>query len=137
MLIVSTRPDPNGILDFTVQQLQAAEDAGQRVWIMAHMPPGRADVMRDQVRSGHFFPKPFRSVILYQSNYFNQIVLRYRNTIAGQFYGHTHMVSYIWLLGTHNDDIYYTRRINLQLDIPTHLTALRRTRPLFALLLHL
>ena len=55
-LIVSTRPDPNGILDFTVQQLQVAEDAGQRVWIMAHMPPGRADVMRDQVRSGTSSP---------------------------------------------------------------------------------
>ncbi|KAK2461265.1 hypothetical protein APHAL10511_006792 [Amanita phalloides] len=67
------QPDPNGILSFVVEQLQAAEDAGQRAWIIAHMPPGRGDVMRDQ------------------SNYFDQIVLRYRNTIAGQFYGHTHM----------------------------------------------
>ena len=38
-----------------MQQLQAAEDAGQRVWIIAHMPPGRADVLRDQVRSEHSF----------------------------------------------------------------------------------
>ncbi|KIJ98756.1 hypothetical protein K443DRAFT_133333 [Laccaria amethystina LaAM-08-1] len=72
--------DPNGILAFTIQELQAAEDAGQRAWIIAHMPPGRYDAMRDQ------------------SNYFDQIVQRYRNTIAGQFYGHSHqdefMISY-------------------------------------------
>ena len=36
------------------------------------MPPGRGDVMRDQ------------------SAYFDQVVQRYKNTIAGQFYGHTH-----------------------------------------------
>lgn len=72
--------DPNGILAFTIQELQAAEDAGQRAWIIAHMPPGRYDAMHDQ------------------SNYFDQIVQRYRNTIAGQFYGHSHqdefMISY-------------------------------------------
>ena len=66
------RPDPNGILAFLVEQLQATEDAGQRAWIIAHTPPGRGDVMRDQ------------------SAYFDQVVQRYKNTIAGQFYGHTH-----------------------------------------------
>ncbi|KAI0930669.1 hypothetical protein AcV5_007326 [Taiwanofungus camphoratus] len=66
------QPDPNGILEFIVQELQAAEDAGQRAWIIAHMPPGRGDVMHDQ------------------SYYFDQITQRYKNTIAGQFYGHTH-----------------------------------------------
>ncbi|TFK73540.1 sphingomyelin phosphodiesterase [Pluteus cervinus] len=64
--------DPNGILGFTIQQLQAAEDAGQRVWIVAHMQPGSGDTLWDQ------------------SNYFDQIVQRYKNTIAGQFYGHSH-----------------------------------------------
>ncbi|KAG5651755.1 hypothetical protein H0H81_007567 [Sphagnurus paluster] len=67
------QPDPNGILAFTVQELQAAEDAGQRAWIVAHMPPGGRDALQDQ------------------SNYFDQIVQRYKNTIAGQFYGHSHM----------------------------------------------
>ncbi|PFH49603.1 hypothetical protein AMATHDRAFT_62842 [Amanita thiersii Skay4041] len=67
------QPDPNGILAFAVAQLQAAEDAGQRVWIIAHMPSGSGDALHDQ------------------SNYFNQIVQRYHNTIAGQFYGHSHM----------------------------------------------
>ncbi|CCM06931.1 uncharacterized protein FIBRA_09243 [Fibroporia radiculosa] len=66
------QPDPNGILAFLVQELQAAEDAGQRAWIIAHMPPGRGDVAHDQ------------------SSYFDQVIQRYKNTIAGQFYGHTH-----------------------------------------------
>ncbi|XP_006463350.1 hypothetical protein AGABI2DRAFT_194192 [Agaricus bisporus var. bisporus H97] len=64
--------DPNGILTFVAEQLQAAEDAGQRAWIIAHMPPNSGDALHDQ------------------SNYFDQIVRRYSNTIAGQFYGHTH-----------------------------------------------
>jgi len=48
------RPDPNGIIGFTVQQLQEAEDIGQRAWIVGHMPPGSPDVLWDQVR---FFKK--------------------------------------------------------------------------------
>lgn len=34
-----------------MQELQAAEDAGQRAWIIAHMPPSGGDAMHDQV--GH------------------------------------------------------------------------------------
>ncbi|KAF5311082.1 hypothetical protein D9619_007799 [Psilocybe cf. subviscida] len=66
------QPDPNGILAFAVQELQAAEDAGQRAWIIAHMPPSSGDAFHDQ------------------SNYFDQVVQRYKNTIAAQFYGHSH-----------------------------------------------
>ncbi|KAF5378760.1 hypothetical protein D9615_006959 [Tricholomella constricta] len=66
------QPDPNGILAFTVKELQMAEDAGQRAWIVAHMPPGRQDTLQDQ------------------SNYFDQIMQHYKNTITGQFYGHSH-----------------------------------------------
>ena len=44
-------PDPNSILSFLVDELQAAEDAGQRAWIFGHVPPGVSDAMRDQVRS--------------------------------------------------------------------------------------
>ncbi|KAF5357090.1 hypothetical protein D9756_006561 [Leucocoprinus leucothites] len=61
------QPDPNGILAFAAGQLQAAEDAGQRAWIIAHMPPSSSDAFHDQV------------------------VQRYKNTIAGQFYGHSHV----------------------------------------------
>ncbi|PBK67541.1 sphingomyelin phosphodiesterase [Armillaria solidipes] len=66
------QPDPNGILEFTARELQAAEDAGQRAWIIAHMPPGETDTLHDQ------------------SNYYDQIVQRYKDTIAAQFFGHTH-----------------------------------------------
>ncbi|KAF8954742.1 hypothetical protein BDZ97DRAFT_1927771 [Flammula alnicola] len=59
--------DPNGVLPFAVEQLQAAEDAGQRAWIIAHMPPSSGDAFHDQ------------------SNYFDQIVQRYKNTIAASF----------------------------------------------------
>ncbi|OCB84000.1 sphingomyelin phosphodiesterase [Sanghuangporus baumii] len=72
------QPDPNGILSFLVSELDAAEKSGQKVWIFGHIPPGSSDTMRDQVRS------------YFLSNYFNQIVHRYHDTIAAQFYGHTH-----------------------------------------------
>ncbi|PPQ64040.1 hypothetical protein CVT24_008853 [Panaeolus cyanescens] len=69
--------DPNGVLAFAIKELQAAEDAQQRVWIIAHMPPSNGDAMKDQ------------------PNYFDQIVQRYKNTIAGQFYGHTHIDEFV------------------------------------------
>ncbi|KAJ6595566.1 Metallo-dependent phosphatase-like protein [Mycena vulgaris] len=65
-------PDPREIMAFMVTELQAAEDAGQRVWIIGHMPPGSQDALSDQ------------------SNYYDQIVQRYHTTIVGQFFGHTH-----------------------------------------------
>ncbi|KAJ3556752.1 hypothetical protein NP233_g11907 [Leucocoprinus birnbaumii] len=69
------QPDPNGILAFAAQQLQAAEDAGQRAWILGHMPPSSSDAFHDQ------------------SNYFDQIIQRYKNTIAVLLFGHTHKVT--------------------------------------------
>ncbi|KAJ7500301.1 sphingomyelin phosphodiesterase [Mycena galericulata] len=66
------QPDPNGILAFMVQALQAAEDAGDRVWVIGHIPLGKEDTLQDQ------------------SNYYDQILQRYKNTIAGQFFGHSH-----------------------------------------------
>lgn len=32
------------------EELQAAEDAGQRAWIIGHIPLGKQDVFNDQVR---------------------------------------------------------------------------------------
>ncbi|KAF8903812.1 hypothetical protein CPB85DRAFT_1255583 [Mucidula mucida] len=37
VLNVTTSPDPNGIMAFAVQKLQAAEEAGQKAWIIGHM----------------------------------------------------------------------------------------------------
>ncbi|KAJ7622053.1 sphingomyelin phosphodiesterase [Roridomyces roridus] len=66
------QPDPNGILAFMVKALQAAEDAGDPVWIIGHIPLGKEDTLPDQ------------------SNYYDQILQRYKNTITGQFFGHSH-----------------------------------------------
>ncbi|BGP27692.1 hypothetical protein JCM10295v2_006667 [Rhodotorula toruloides] len=65
--------DPNGILTWLANELDLAEQAGQRAWIIGHMPFGKVDAMRDQ------------------SNYANQIFQRYHNTIAAHFYGHSHV----------------------------------------------
>ncbi|MCJ1333221.1 hypothetical protein MMC10_009915 [Thelotrema lepadinum] len=64
--------DPSGQLAWLVQELQAAEDAGERVYILGHMPMGSGDALHDG------------------SNYFDQIINRYEATIAALFFGHTH-----------------------------------------------
>ncbi|KAJ7767552.1 sphingomyelin phosphodiesterase [Mycena olivaceomarginata] len=66
------QPDPNGIIAFLVDALQAAEDAGDRAYIIGHIPLGKEDTLVDQ------------------SNYYDQVLQRYKNTIAGQFFGHSH-----------------------------------------------
>ncbi|KAJ5109076.1 hypothetical protein N7456_005751 [Penicillium angulare] len=64
--------DPSGQLAWLVDELDAAETAGERVWLLGHMPMGSGDTFHDG------------------SNYFNQIIQRYDATIAAVFYGHTH-----------------------------------------------
>lgn len=65
--------DPNGQIAWLVQELDAAEKAGEHVYIIAHMPPGQSDALHDG------------------SNYLDQVFNRYANTIAATFYGHTHV----------------------------------------------
>ncbi|KAL7625525.1 hypothetical protein AAE478_004745 [Parahypoxylon ruwenzoriense] len=64
--------DPGGQLAWLVSELDAAERAGERVYIIGHMPMGSRDAFHDG------------------SNYFDQIVNRYEATIAALFFGHTH-----------------------------------------------
>lgn len=64
--------DPNGQLAWLVSELSAAETAGERVWLLGHMPMGAGDAFHDG------------------SSYFDQIIQRYDATIAATFYGHTH-----------------------------------------------
>jgi len=61
--------DPSGQLAWLVNELQAAETAGERVYIIGHMPMGSSDAFHDG------------------SNYFDQIVNRYSATIAALFFG--------------------------------------------------
>ncbi|KFY73640.1 hypothetical protein V499_06292 [Pseudogymnoascus sp. VKM F-103] len=65
--------DPNGQFTWLIKELQSAEDAGDNVYIISHIPPGSSDFF-------HSF-----------SNTFNKIVNRYDATIAAMFYGHTHV----------------------------------------------
>jgi sphingomyelin phosphodiesterase len=64
--------DPSGQLAWLISELDAAEKAGQHVYIIGHTPQGESDALRDQ------------------SHYFDQIVNRYSATIAAMFWGHTH-----------------------------------------------
>ncbi|KAG0087646.1 hypothetical protein BGZ92_007138 [Podila epicladia] len=65
--------DPNGQLKWFVQQLQAAEDAGERVWVIGHVGPSQTDCIQNW------------------SHLYYQIIQRYSpHVIAEQFFGHTH-----------------------------------------------
>ncbi|XP_023942444.2 sphingomyelin phosphodiesterase 1 [Bicyclus anynana] len=59
-------------LDWLVDELSKAELAGERVHILAHMPPGIADLTHSWTRE------------------YNRIVNRFSATIAAEFNGHTH-----------------------------------------------
>jgi hypothetical protein len=68
-------PDFSGMWNFLIQELQKAEDAGQRAWIVGHVLSGwdGSNAL------------PNGSEMLYQ------IVERYSpHVIAGLFFGHTH-----------------------------------------------
>ncbi|TKA22695.1 hypothetical protein B0A50_07788 [Salinomyces thailandicus] len=73
--INTTNPDVSGTFDFMIQELQAAEDAGERVWLFGH------------VLSGWDGSNPLNN----PTNLFYQIVERYSpHVIANIFFGHTH-----------------------------------------------
>jgi sphingomyelin phosphodiesterase len=65
--------DPDGQIQWLVNELDAAEKAGERVYIIGHMPLGVGDAFH----AG--------------SNYVDQVVNRYSSTIAAMFFGHTHV----------------------------------------------
>ncbi|KAK5993827.1 Sphingomyelin phosphodiesterase 2-like protein [Cladobotryum mycophilum] len=65
--------DPDGQIDWLVKELDAAEKAGENVYIIGHMPFGEIDALTDQ------------------SNYLDQVVKRYSSTIRAMFFGHTHV----------------------------------------------
>ncbi|XP_065838310.1 sphingomyelin phosphodiesterase-like [Oscarella lobularis] len=63
--------DPAGQLQWLVNELQDAENKGQKVHIIGHIPPNKG------------------CLTAWSANY-EKIVNRYENTIAAQIYGHTH-----------------------------------------------
>lgn len=70
LLVNST--DPAKELKWLMYQLQEAENNGEKVHIIGHIPPGVTDCLKT-----------------WSQNYY-AIVDRYENTIAAQFFGHTH-----------------------------------------------
>ncbi|RFU31936.1 hypothetical protein B7463_g4446, partial [Scytalidium lignicola] len=73
--INSTNPDVSGNLQFLIDELQKAEDAGDRVWIVGHVLTGWD--------GSNPLPNP--------TDVFYQIVDRYSpHVIANIFFGHTH-----------------------------------------------
>jgi hypothetical protein len=70
-----TNPDNSGSFKFLINELQAAEDAGERVWIIGH------------VLSGWDGSNP----LLGPTDLFYQIIDRYSpHVVANTFWGHTH-----------------------------------------------
>ncbi|EME47574.1 hypothetical protein DOTSEDRAFT_146335, partial [Dothistroma septosporum NZE10] len=73
--INSSNPDVSGSFKFVIDELQAAEDTGERVWLFAHVLSGWD--------GSNPVPNP--------TNLFYQIVERYSpHVIANVFFGHTH-----------------------------------------------
>ncbi|CAL4147603.1 unnamed protein product, partial [Meganyctiphanes norvegica] len=70
LLVNST--DPAQELQWLVFELQGAEERGEVVHILGHIPPGKWDCLQ-----------------VWSANYYT-IVNRYESTITGQFFGHTH-----------------------------------------------
>ena len=75
MQLNTSNPDYSGMFSFLINELQAAEDKGQRVWINAHIATGWD--------GGSAMPNG--------ADYFYQIVERYSpHVIANIFFGHSH-----------------------------------------------
>ena len=73
--INTTDPDNSGSFKFIIDELQAAEDAGERVWILGHVLSGWD--------GSNPLPNP--------TDLFYQVVDRYSpHVIANMFFGHTH-----------------------------------------------
>lgn len=64
--------DPTGQLSWLVDELLKAEENGEKVYILGHIPPGSMDCLSGWSR-----------------NYYN-IIYRFESTVAAQFFGHTH-----------------------------------------------
>ncbi|KAL5489340.1 hypothetical protein EMCRGX_G018423 [Ephydatia muelleri] len=67
--------DPAGHLAWLAEQLQIAEDNGEKVHLIGHIPPSQ-------------------TLHSWGYNFYN-ILNRYESTIVGQFYGHTHSDEFI------------------------------------------
>ncbi|KAK2703000.1 hypothetical protein QYM36_018450, partial [Artemia franciscana] len=70
--IIHESRDPANGLQFIQSELEKAEAAGEKVYIISHIVPGKGDCWQIYTRE------------------LNKVVNRFEDTLAGQFYGHTH-----------------------------------------------
>jgi len=70
--IIYNAVDPEGHLQWFSDTMHAAEQAGEKVWIVGHVPPGSGDCWSKW------------------SMQFLRVINRYEAIIMAQFYGHTH-----------------------------------------------
>ncbi|KAH1004168.1 hypothetical protein HUJ04_003965 [Dendroctonus ponderosae] len=70
--LIHNDTDPFGQLTWLAQTLKEAEERGEIVHILSHIPSGKADLLQVWSREYH------------------RIIERFSNTIAAQFNGHTH-----------------------------------------------
>ncbi|VDK44832.1 unnamed protein product [Anisakis simplex] len=78
--------DPDGTLSWLVNELIRAENDGQYVHILSHIPPGNSECLEGWAR-----------------NYY-LIVNRFAETIKAQFFGHIHIDSFTVFFEDLNDD---------------------------------
>ncbi len=74
---------------FLTAQLDAAQAAGERVWLIYHIPPGA-----DAYATLHRASCPANPVMMWRPEYqsaFDELMQRYRTTVLASFAGHTHM----------------------------------------------
>ena len=64
--------DPGNLLAWLIEELLCAEEAGERVHILSHVPAGKPECLGAWGRE------------------YTRIVERFENTIVAQFHGHTH-----------------------------------------------
>lgn len=64
--------DPGNQLQWLIHELQISEFLDEKVHIIGHIPPGSDDCLEQWSKN------------------FNKIIRRFKNTVTGQFYGHTH-----------------------------------------------
>ncbi len=86
--------DPSGMFAWLVSELQAAETAGQRVWLMGHMPMGASDAFHD---ASYYFGKLRVDTMLdidYVGNWANTDIRYHRPAIRCHHCRHLLWVSY-------------------------------------------
>lgn len=82
--------DPDGQIVWLVSELQAAEEAGENVYIIGHEPLGDAGTFHDY------------------SNYLDQVINRYSASIAAMFFGHTHLDQFELTYSDYSHQTYQT-----------------------------